>query len=55
MTEPETAFYFDFDNINFDFPEANDFLFFAEEIDTFMSQLNDVPSFMPARIAHPQP
>uniref|UniRef100_A0A2N9HHP0 Uncharacterized protein n=1 Tax=Fagus sylvatica TaxID=28930 RepID=A0A2N9HHP0_FAGSY len=45
MTEPVTDFYFDIDNIDVDVPEANDFLF-AKEIDTFLSQLNNVPSFM---------
>ncbi|GMY23575.1 NAC domain-containing protein 2-like [Fagus crenata] len=45
MTDPVTDFYFDIDNIDIDLPEANDVLF-AEETDTFLSQLNAVPLFM---------
>ena len=45
MTDPVTDFYFDIDNIDIDVPEANDVLF-AEEMDTFLSQLNAVPLFV---------
>jgi hypothetical protein len=45
MTDPVTDFYFDIDNIDIDVPEANDVLF-AEETDTFLSQLNAVPLFV---------
>jgi hypothetical protein len=45
MTDPVTDFYFDIDDIDIDLPEPNDVLF-AEETDTFLSQLNAVPLFV---------